>query len=207
MLANRMMFRSKKGFTLIELLIVIAIIGILAAIIIVNLSAARTKSRDAKRKSDINNIKTALDLYFDANESYPTVDSYDVKPDGTYNTSWDRSDNNDGTSSFMSFLTQAPQNYMSSVPVDPINNSTYYYRYHRYGAGSNGCTNPFYILQIKAFESDQYRNAPDHGAGSCPGDATHDSRDWVTGIFVRPDGSSWTGDPNLQGYTIQVFEK
>ena len=50
----------RKGFTLIELLVVIAIIGILASIVMVSLSGARAKGRDARRQSDIKNIQLAL---------------------------------------------------------------------------------------------------------------------------------------------------
>lgn len=63
---------QKKGFTLIELLVVIAIIAILSAIGLVALNGAREKARDAQRKSDIGQIRTALSLYYDDNNfQYP----------------------------------------------------------------------------------------------------------------------------------------
>lgn len=65
------MNKLKKGFTLIELLVVIAIIGILASIVLASLNSARIKSRDARRVADIKQIQLALELYFDANGSYP----------------------------------------------------------------------------------------------------------------------------------------
>jgi len=64
----------KPGFTLIELLMVIAIIGILAALIIVSLQGATNKAKDASRKSDIASINKAADMYKAENDSYPLSD-------------------------------------------------------------------------------------------------------------------------------------
>ncbi|MDP2918064.1 MAG: prepilin-type N-terminal cleavage/methylation domain-containing protein [bacterium] len=62
---------TRKGFTLIELLVVIAIIGLLATIVSVSVNNARVKARDAKRKSDILSIITALAIYYDTHGAYP----------------------------------------------------------------------------------------------------------------------------------------
>lgn len=63
--------RKQKGFTLIELLVVIAIIGLLSTLAVVALNNARQKSRDAKRISDIKQVQTALELYYNDANGYP----------------------------------------------------------------------------------------------------------------------------------------
>ncbi|MFZ2950168.1 MAG: prepilin-type N-terminal cleavage/methylation domain-containing protein [Desulfuromonadaceae bacterium] len=63
--------RNRKGFTLIELLIVVAIIGILAAIAIPQFSAYRAKAYNSAAQSDLKNTKTGLEAFFADNQKYP----------------------------------------------------------------------------------------------------------------------------------------
>jgi len=65
-----MLKKNEKGFTLIELMIVIAIIGILAAIAIPQFSKYRQRSYNAAAADDLRNAATAQEAYYVDEETY-----------------------------------------------------------------------------------------------------------------------------------------
>ena len=71
--------KKKKGFTLVELLVVIAIIGLLSTLAFISLNNARSKARDAKRVSDVRQIQSALELYYNnqTTPAYPSATTFE----------------------------------------------------------------------------------------------------------------------------------
>jgi len=65
------MNKKESSFTLIELLVVIAIIGVLSGLIIIGMSGATDAAKDAKRKSDIEQLEKAVLMYGTLSGSYP----------------------------------------------------------------------------------------------------------------------------------------
>jgi type IV pilus assembly protein PilA len=75
--------RSKKGFTLIELMIVVAIIGILAAIAIPNFLKFQAKSKQSEAKTNLGAIYTGQISYFGESNSFGNFDMINWSPSGT----------------------------------------------------------------------------------------------------------------------------
>lgn len=99
-----------KGFTLIELLVVISIIGILIGLSIFGLEGARRSSRDAKRKADLELIRSGLEIYKSDCNVYPTSLSFGNSLSGSGNP----------TSCSLT------NSYISSIPLDPLSPASQY---------------------------------------------------------------------------------
>ncbi len=75
--------KGKKGFTLIELMIVVAIIGILAAIAIPNFLRFQAKSKQSEAKTNLGGIFTAETAYFAEKNGFNGLDVISWAPTGT----------------------------------------------------------------------------------------------------------------------------
>lgn len=63
----------KSGFTLVEIIVVISIISLIATIGISSYSVLNRNARDARRKADLEQVRSALELYKSNNGAYPTT--------------------------------------------------------------------------------------------------------------------------------------
>jgi type II secretion system protein G len=98
---------KNKGFTLIELLIVLAIIGVLSSFLLANLIGARSRARDAQRKSDMRQMQSAFELYRSDQGTYPPAP----------------------LPACGSGLVNGATTYMQKIPCDPLNTGQFVYSY------------------------------------------------------------------------------
>jgi prepilin-type N-terminal cleavage/methylation domain-containing protein len=107
-----------KGFTLIELLIVIAILGILAAAVLVAINPGKRtrQAQDAKRKNDVGALATEVQGYY----TTPGSGCYPVN---------------------LTIL--VTQQYLKQMPVDPVSNGNYNYGTSSIGTCGTGGTEAF----------------------------------------------------------------
>lgn len=167
--------KKNTGFTLIELLVVIAVIGILASVIMASLNSARGKARDARRLSDMKQIQTALEFYFDKYGAYPASDEQGCG-------GWDTP----GDGDFITVL--KTEGFLPTDMKDPsADGSCGNYRYYNYVAGYYGCPierGRFYVLQIIDLES-QGRPATGNPGWACGSLNWNSDADWAVGRFER----------------------
>jgi general secretion pathway protein G len=101
--------RARKGFTMIELLVSVTIIAVLTIIGVVSYSSVNKRSRDVKRKSDMEQMRSALEMYRSDNGEYPDTGA------GAFA----------DASGLTAFLVTT---YMPSIPSDPNADNSYYYQ-------------------------------------------------------------------------------
>ncbi|RJP28518.1 MAG: prepilin-type N-terminal cleavage/methylation domain-containing protein [Candidatus Omnitrophota bacterium] len=103
---------KKNAFTLIELLIVVAIIGILAAIAVPNFLNAQTRAKVARVVSDLKAITQAMEMYYIDHNSYINESESYISLNGIKTPAPDAG---------LYFLL-TPVSYMTSIPTDPFEN-------------------------------------------------------------------------------------
>ena len=136
-----------RGFTLIELLVVLTIIGVLATFATVNFLGTQSRARDAQRKADVQQIRSALEFYRSDTGSYPLPVAGAVRVCGAY------------------FRYPDPGGvlYMQKMPCDPLTNNAYRYV-------SNGTT--YSLISCLENVNDKQKDAANN-ATYCAGGSTN----------------------------------
>lgn len=164
-------------------MLVVTIVAILSTIVLMAVNPAKrfAETNDAERRNSIGSIRTAVRSYFTANGQFPEPDSGTSARAG-----WDVSD----LAPFISELERSQ--FLKKVPVDPINDTEFFFAYHRFPAGSFGCDptkGAFIVLAIRNYEATELR-ANDHpdqqeGGWACPERDFGDEFAYVYGEFEQ----------------------
>ena len=200
--------RERNGFTLIELLVVIAIIGLLASIVFTSVSNVRMKARDARRISDLHQIRNALEIFYNTYGYYPNAKDQTVcTPAG-----WGGGRSTSVLCGGSMWLTDNANfsQFMPQVPVDPINNPTNVYAEdgaYSYTYSANLDDNHQHYSLRALLEDTSNSNAckfkcyKDNGAYSLPVGSAWCANDPVS----NPCGGTswWENASNAQLYVVQ----
>lgn len=116
--------KRQNGFSLIELLVIIIIIVILASVSIIALNGQRAKARDAKRISDVKQVRTALEFYYSDEGAYPAISQPIVLGQGSAMKLCSKVEGG-----FVAAETACNQEttYMTEIPTDPLMDKQYTY--------------------------------------------------------------------------------
>lgn len=104
-----------KSFTLIEILVTATIIGLLSSIASVSYSQFMKQSRDAKRKADLEQVRSALEMF----RSNPSLTAYPTPCAATCS--------NMGLRFATGGITGGGYTYVEKLPQDPLSSRQYYY--------------------------------------------------------------------------------
>jgi len=170
---------TQRGFTLIELLVVIAIIGILSSIVLASLSHARTKAKDTRRISDMEQIRIALEMFFVDKGHYPGN-----SVEGVSNLGEQIGDDNGP-------IEQALSAYLPSLPKDPRHDgSIYFYSYdpqHCTDAILGSCACDGQIGAVLAFNKAESAGFIKKRATCSGGDQNQNNADYNLVLFPAPN--------------------
>ena len=98
-----------KGFTLLEVLVSATIIVVLTSIGLVSYSSVNKKSRDVKRRGDLEQIRSALEIYRSDNGAYPAAGAGSV-------------------TNAQNLASSLVSTYAPAIPDDPATAGDYYYQ-------------------------------------------------------------------------------
>ncbi len=170
---------SYKGFTLIELMIAITIVAVLSITGYTAYNQSQIRGRDVKRKKDLQNISTALEIFYQQNRRYPCTGTTAPQNQTSLGVNW-IVDRNSAATPCTGNNTNLSPNFIRDMPVDPLNSGNFYYQYQssgaNYGSTCRGGQYYFLIARLEnANDADLYSKKPFDICGANPVSWCNDS--------------------------------
>ena len=180
----RTRLRTQPGFTLVEMLIVIIVLGILAMIIIPQLSVSTEDAKVSTLKTNLSALRSAVEIYYAQHDSkYP---GQTKSSDGT--------SNNDAAVAASSMVKQLTQYTDQNGKVSGTKDNTY--KYGPYVKGGQLPKNPFLSgSDATGVESDATKSiTATRSADGSPGWKFH----FNTGVLYANDGNTFSDGTNMK---------